>query len=177
VLSLSAGLPYPFYSPLSQSSSASKHPANVFARAFAEGQRIASFRIGYADNWPLFEFWRDQSKKHMAIIHKFIDPILTEAVTKKRAARELEGKVTTKEIMGDRDVKDGETLLDHLVNYTEGQHISIFVNDDVDLEMVDHIILRDEILNIMIAGRDTVSPSSPRCVMSLTYPFFRLLAL
>jgi len=56
----------------------------------------------------------------MVVVNKFIDPILQEAVAKKRAARQS-GEVVEKDINGDREVKDGDTLLDHLVNYTEGE--------------------------------------------------------
>jgi cytochrome P450 len=131
VKSLSAGLPYPHTSPLSKTKNS--HPANVFADAFIEAQILTSFRIRFGLSWPLREFWRDKVKRPRAIIDSFIDPILAEAVANKRAA----GKT---EINGDREVKDGESLLDHLVNYTD-----------------DQTILKDEILNIMIAGRDTTA--------------------
>jgi hypothetical protein len=57
----------------------------------------------------------------MSIIHQFLDPILAEAVTKKRSA----GSQHLMDIKGtDRDVEEGETLVEHLLNYTEG-HASI----------------------------------------------------
>lgn len=114
ICSLSAGLPYPSYSPLSES--ASVHPSNVFASAFSTAQSITALRSRYGMHWPLFEFWKDSVKEHMDIIHDTLNPILTEAVAKKKAARAI-GEVKADK---DREVKDGENLLEHLVNYTDG---------------------------------------------------------
>jgi hypothetical protein len=115
VRSLSAGLPYPGNSPLTASHDLS-HPANIFAHAFGEAQKLSSLRSRYGSAWPLVEFWKDNVKVHRDVIDKFIDPILVEAIKKKKAAMDALGMKD-----GEREVKDGETLLDHLVNYTEGK--------------------------------------------------------
>ncbi|KAJ6601659.1 cytochrome P450 monooxygenase pc-2 [Mycena sp. CBHHK59/15] len=78
--------------------------------------------------------------EHMDVVRKFLDPILTEAVAKKWASRAGSNDSEKKDDLAEREVQEGETLLDHLVNYTE-----------------DHTILRDEILNISVAGRDTTA--------------------
>ena len=44
----------------------------------------------------------------------FVDPILREAVEKK-------GKKGAGSFEGEREVKEGESLLDHLIHYTEGE--------------------------------------------------------
>ncbi|KAH7930343.1 cytochrome P450 [Leucogyrophana mollusca] len=137
VCSLSAGLVYPPSSPLSKSVAFENHPANAFAHAFAEAQVAAAFRGSFGYAWRLVEFWSDRTKKHMNVCYKFIDPILNEALRKKK---EMKESISTNSDARDREVKEGETLLDHLVNYTE-----------------DPIVIRDEILNIMIAGRDTTA--------------------
>jgi hypothetical protein len=55
-----------------------------------------------------------------------LDPILREAVAKKQAADRdrlamgVDGGEEKKNEMGDREVQEGETLLDHLVNLTQG---------------------------------------------------------
>ncbi|EGO04179.1 hypothetical protein SERLA73DRAFT_173607 [Serpula lacrymans var. lacrymans S7.3] len=131
VCSLGAGLPYPPSSPLAKSAFTENHPANIFAQAFAEAQVAASSRGRYGSNWRFFEFWSDTVKKRMDICYQFIDPILKDALQKKR---------DLKESGVNDDAKEGETLLDHLVNYTE-----------------DPTVIRDETLNIMIAGRDTTA--------------------
>ncbi|CAA7268977.1 unnamed protein product [Cyclocybe aegerita] len=141
VRSLAAGLPYPHYSPLSISTAAVmvlNHPANRFARAFDEAQRLTSLRGRRGMNWPLAEFWKDKVQKQMVVVRGFIDPILRAAVERKRES--ADSSQEKKRLDGNREVKEGESLLDHLINYTE-----------------DETVLRDETLNILLAGRDTTA--------------------
>ncbi|KII89804.1 hypothetical protein PLICRDRAFT_39976 [Plicaturopsis crispa FD-325 SS-3] len=140
VNSLSAGLPYPSASLLPASPehlNNPTHPSNVFAAAFAEAQSLTANRFRLGPIWPLTEFWKDKTKVPMEVVYSFIEPIVEDAISKKRA----EGGVN----LGDgtvkaREVAEGETLLNHLVNYTE-----------------DKKIIMDETMNIMIAGRDTTA--------------------
>lgn len=137
VCSLSAGLVYPASSPHSKDVVFENHPANKFAHAFSDAQIATAYRGRFGSAWPLAEFWTDRVKRNMDTCYKFIDPILKEALEKnKMLKKEIDEKTDAK----DREVQEGETLLDHLVNYTE-----------------DPIVIRDEILNIMIAGRDTTA--------------------
>jgi hypothetical protein len=125
VRTLSVGLPYPASSPLAKASSSSPHFADRFARAFAEAQVVTAVRSFWADSWPLAEFWEDKTKKHMKIVHGFIEPILKEAVERKRAS----GRGgETRDPKDDIEVKEDETFLDHLVNYTEGMHASFLLH-------------------------------------------------
>ncbi|KAG6841331.1 hypothetical protein C0991_012156 [Blastosporella zonata] len=138
VHSLGAGLPYPHYSPLALSTAAENHPANIFSKAFDEAQRLLAFRARYGAAWPLTEFWKDKVTDKMVPIFEFITPILTEAVARNKALsndEKLRANV-------DREVQDGESLIDHLIKYTD-----------------DPIVLRDETLNILLAGRDTTTNS------------------
>ena len=153
VRSLSVGLVYPPNSPLAADVAFQIHPANMFARAFLQAQILTSYRSRLGWSWRLFEFWSDHVKKHMEVCYKFIDPILNEALRKKRSLKEAISESNP----NDREVLEGETLLDHLVNCTEGgcfgiRPVYIRLIRSADLSMI-----RDEILNIMIAGRDTVS--------------------
>lgn len=144
--SLSAGLPYPDNSPLTSSYDLS-HPANVFVHAFSKARELSSLRSRYGSSWPLMEFWKDNVKVHRDIVDKFIDPILVEAIAKK--AIDASGMKD-----GGREVKDGETLLDHLVNYTEGNLYRFHTNLTISrFPHLDPKILKDETMNIMIAGR------------------------
>ncbi|KAJ6553147.1 cytochrome P450 [Mycena capillaripes] len=142
VRSLDAGLPYPYnVSPSVDATNlpaAQPHPSSTFATAFQEAQMITALRTRFGQHWPLQEFWTDRLAAPMGIVRGFLDPILKEAVAKKRAAGASEGE--KKNELGDREVQEGESLLDHLVNYTD-----------------DYTILRDEILNITAAGRDTTA--------------------
>jgi len=157
VCSLSAGLIYPPSSPLSKDVAFENHPANKFAHAFSSAQIAAAYRGRFGSAWRLFEFFSDRVKAHMDVCYEFIDPILKEALEKKQI---LKKNGLTDETVGtkDREVREGETLLDHLVNYTEGtwRIISVPSQPTYTYFLPDPIVIRDEIINIMIAGRDTV---------------------
>jgi len=99
--------------------------------AFSEAQNTLAFRSGFGVHWPLVEFWEDKLKKPMSVVHDFINPIVAQAIQRKRDA---EANSTCLE----KD-RDDETLLENLVNSTE-----------------DPITLRDEIMSLLVAGRDTV---------------------
>ncbi|KAJ7775357.1 cytochrome P450 [Mycena metata] len=147
VRSLEAGLPYPYYVTTTHpenntTTSATEHPSSAFANAFQEAQTITAMRTRLGQHWPLREFWVDKLEKPMSVVRGFLDPVLREAVAKKRTTS-AEGEKKMNEV-GEREVQEGESLLDHLVNYTEG-------------EFLYHTILRDEILNITAAGRDTTA--------------------
>ncbi|KAI0799694.1 cytochrome P450 monooxygenase pc-3 [Irpex lacteus] len=135
VRSLETVLPYPWNAP-SQLQIEPNSPAEAFSRAFAEAQEIISNRTRLGPTWPLYELFKDKSTEPMRAVDEFLVPILQAAVTKHKAARAL-GLVQQPE---DIQVTDEETLLDHLIQYTD-----------------DPVVLRDEVLNIMIAGRDTTA--------------------
>lgn len=122
--SLSAGLPYPE----SETGQVIKnHPSDVFARAFASAQHIIGARSWGGPSWPLFEMLGDKSLKDKDAIDAFIRPILTKALAKKKANEEAGVKI---------DPADEEdTLLTSLLSQTD-----------------DYKLLRDETLNILIAG-------------------------
>lgn len=122
VRSLSAGLPYPHYDPRSNDPAFKNHPANLFAVAFGEAQSNVALRSRYGINWPLAEPWVDKTAKQMKVVKRFIEPILKEAVERKKATGDIE-----KNTAADREVKEGETLLDHLVNYTDGECLEILL--------------------------------------------------
>ncbi|KAJ7140381.1 cytochrome P450 [Mycena filopes] len=130
--SLATPLSYPFYLTSSTSSSASLDSAapRSFAPAFLAAQDITAIRIRYTSFWPLAEFWEDQIKAPMRTVEEFLDPILEGVIAKRREAKAESGS----------GAPEPETLLEHLIEYT----------DDVK-------VLRDELLNISVAGRDTVT--------------------
>ncbi|KAF7353514.1 Cytochrome P450 [Mycena sanguinolenta] len=140
IRSLDAGLPYPYNVTIDAANAPAVHLSSVFATAFQEAQTITSLRSRFGEHWPLREFWVDELEKPMRIVREFLDPILEEAVARMRATGQaIQEKDKTNEL-GDRQVQEGESLLDHLVNYTD-----------------DYTILRDELLNLTAAGRDTTA--------------------
>ncbi|KAK2462197.1 hypothetical protein APHAL10511_005785 [Amanita phalloides] len=150
--SLSAGLPYPYnvtqpsYADVSDADLNHSRSANAFANAFLEAQAAIAEREFLGWIWPLYQIWEDKTRKPMQIVDGYIEPIIREALAKKKAG--LFEKKTSEH------PEDGETLLDHLVQVTE-----------------DPKLLKDETLNIMIAGRDTTASTLTFVVYLLSmYP-------
>ncbi|KAF8147490.1 cytochrome P450 [Crassisporium funariophilum] len=137
--SLAAGLPYPETSHVQNSASFLNHSSNIFVDAFLAGQTLSSLRTRVGPNWPLAEFWHDKIIPLRKIMDRFTEPLLIEALAKKAAQ---EKDIKTEE--------DSDTLLTHLINHTQ-----------------DVIFLKDELINLLIAGRDTTA-------CALTYAFYML---
>lgn len=135
---LRSGLPYPHNAPKSLFSRNGKDTAEKFSRAFAEAQAVIAERSSLGPVWPLLEVFNDKSEESMKIVRAFLDPIIEEAVEKRRMRKLSPMEFHSVEKKDDLD--DGETLLDHLVKLTDDQKI-----------------LKDEILNITVAGRDTTA--------------------
>ncbi|KAF9450762.1 cytochrome P450 [Macrolepiota fuliginosa MF-IS2] len=134
VHNLKANLPYPHnaaYVPNTVQTPETRL-SNEFSNAFLEAQFAISQRERYGWVWPLYELFGDKTKEHMKVVNAFIEPIVADAIAKKDNATH-QGKEK------DPNSEDG-TLLDHLVQVTS-----------------DPKILKDETLNIMLAGRDTTA--------------------
>ncbi|KXN91429.1 Cytochrome P450 52E1 [Leucoagaricus sp. SymC.cos] len=148
VHSLDAGLPYPH--------SVTNVPANVqvpkerlandFSAAFLKAQFIITQRDRFGPIWPLTEIFDNKTKEPMKVVNALIEPIIENAVAKKAATQHEKEKVNGENI--------GDTLLDHLVQVTS-----------------DPKILKDETLNILLAGRDTTAATLTFVVYFLSqYP-------
>lgn len=129
--SLDAPLPYP-----AQSSSKSQkdypqsnadHPSNLFVEALVTSQEIIARRGTIGGIWPLLEFWGDTVVPHRKTLDHFVQPFL------EKGLREKETRAADSE-----EYKGA--LLDYLVDKTSDQNI-----------------IRDEIVNLLVAGRDTTS--------------------
>nr|GAT57937.1 cytochrome P450 [Mycena chlorophos] len=96
---------------------------------FLQGYTSALAAVGMRDSrrwlWPLWELRQDGTKEGMEAVRSFLSPIIAVAVERKRARAEAEKT-------------EAQTLLEELVNSTE-----------------DREILMDEMINILLAGRDT----------------------
>ncbi|KIM86354.1 hypothetical protein PILCRDRAFT_816295 [Piloderma croceum F 1598] len=129
--SLAEYLPYPHHVAGSQATGPTS--VDAFGAAFAEAQFIISERGRFGWIWPLLEIFHDKTEAPMKIVNAFLDPIMKDAIEKHQSR-------STSSLNDTDKVSDDETLLDHLVKLT-----------------TDRTVLRDEILNIMIAGRDTTA--------------------
>ena len=156
VRSLDAPIPYPSTyhraNAPHQSNASGVHPADRFVQAFQQGLEATAIRGRFLQSWPLFEFWGDKVEGHMKTIDAFIEPLLQEALRRKAEKEKDDGSAK----VVDED-NDNETLLDHLVKLTDGKiwlrsHCLLMHSDGLS----DPQIIRDETLNILLAGRDTV---------------------
>ncbi|KAI0786163.1 cytochrome P450 [Abortiporus biennis] len=140
VNSLSADLPYP---PRNLPIPATRvvHESDEFASAFMEAQYVIAERSRLGWIWPFLEMFGDNSKKPMKVVDNYLKPIIEKALEREKNRK---NEMTEHLKIGEKvdEVDDDVTLLDHLVRYTS-----------------DPVVLHDETLNIMIAGRDTTAGS------------------
>ncbi|THV01186.1 cytochrome P450 monooxygenase pc-2 [Dendrothele bispora CBS 962.96] len=136
--STSAGLPYPPSSPTSSSSSDTylTHPSTKFVTAFTQGQQAITLRSIRGRYWRLFEFWKDEAAGYRKGLEVFVNPILDEAIRRKE-----EGDIVGEDGGGSmKEVGEEETFLEHLVKVTKEKKV-----------------VMDELLNILLAARDTTA--------------------
>ncbi|KAJ7031871.1 cytochrome P450 monooxygenase pc-1 [Mycena alexandri] len=144
--SLKANIPYGHNVafPPPESNSVQGQTANKFIEAFNESMQVIAHREYVGPIWPLGEMWCDRTAEPMRVVSAFLDPIINAAVERKREAETLEKK-------GDIEA---ETLLDELLNSTS-----------------DPKVLKDETLNILLAGRDTTMHTTTMVIYFLSmYP-------
>lgn len=122
----------------------------AFSEALFSAEAVVSGRLNMGEIWFLQEFFKDKSEPHMEVINRFLNPILEEGLAK-HAARTKAGLA-----------EDGEnTLLDSLLQETTGQVAARLYCSSFHSNCTDREILRDEILNMLVAGRDSVRRQHP----------------
>ncbi|KAF9040810.1 cytochrome P450 [Panaeolus papilionaceus] len=131
--SLAAGISYPKHASHKNHVTFHNHPSNSFLHAFNQGQHKVAVRGGGGRDWPFFEFWKDEIVPLRKQIDAFTEPILKEALEKRE--QRLKNKASNDD---DKNDEEENTLLAHLVNHTQ-----------------DPKILMDELVNLLVAGRDT----------------------
>ncbi|KIM42743.1 hypothetical protein M413DRAFT_444410 [Hebeloma cylindrosporum] len=138
VHSISAGIPYPKHAEHKTPQSFHDHPSNVFVKAFSQGQVLSALRTGMGADWPFAEFWKDEVIPLRKAMDAFTGPVMEAALEKRE--KELSGQIETKE-------GEETTLLAHLVKNTQ-----------------DPKILKDQLINLLVAGRDTTM-----CLLSFSF--------
>ncbi|KAK0443576.1 cytochrome P450 [Armillaria borealis] len=129
--SISAGLPYPAGSPLGDNLHFVNHPSNAFVKAFAEAQVHNMIRVKSGASWPLREIFGDKVKPLRKVLDDFIQPLLSEGYERK--AKGVKSVESEKKL-------DDMTLLDRLVE-----------------EADDSKVVQDELVNVLVAGRDSTA--------------------
>ncbi|KAK0200216.1 cytochrome P450 [Desarmillaria ectypa] len=132
VNSTSAGLPYPARSPLAVNPHFVNHASNVFVKAFAAAQEQSAIRLQRGQYWPIFEFSADAVKPLRQVVNEFVEPLLVEALNPRAK--------TDKPVDNEKDSNKNMSLLARLVENTN-----------------DTKLIRDELVNILVAGRDTTA--------------------
>lgn len=114
--SLSTTLPYPWNAdPALQKRE--KSTAEDFVQAFALAQDAIAFRVRVGNIWPWYELFNDKTVEPMRVVDAYLVPILERALEKARKEKEVG-------LAGDSklgEVDEDDTLLDHLVRFTQGQ--------------------------------------------------------
>ncbi|KAF8998659.1 cytochrome P450 monooxygenase pc-3 [Cyathus striatus] len=128
VHSLSGGLEYPEPSSKSNTPMSRNRPADSFTSAFLTGQSQLALRLSRGKTWPIAELFSDRIAPNRKVVDDFVRPLLERAIMKKR------------EVKDKLDEKETANLLDYLVQQTE-----------------DPTILMDELVNLLVAGRDTTA--------------------
>lgn len=67
--------------------------------------------------WPLMEFWKDDVKATMQPVYEFLEPINKEGVRRAKEAKSAQSEESKIGL-----AEEHETLLDHLMEYTDGKH-------------------------------------------------------
>ncbi|RDX53659.1 cytochrome P450 monooxygenase pc-3 [Lentinus brumalis] len=134
VHSLKTDLPYAYNDPVAALVVRTPSAADRFAEAFLKAQAALAMRLRMGWVWRFSELTKDASADAMKEVDAYLQPILEEAIRKNRSQIGKSGAEK------DQDAEDSETLLDHLVKLTD-----------------DPVVLHDETLNILIAGRDTTA--------------------
>ncbi|KAF8985719.1 cytochrome P450 [Cyathus striatus] len=124
--------------------SAPSHPEQSFATAFHNAQEVIATRERRGWLWPIFEVFEDKAKAHMRVVNAYLDMVLERAVERKNV------KDAERERLGGK-VEEEETMLDHLLTVTS-----------------DPVLVQDEVLNVLIAARDTMASTLTFCIYFLT---------
>lgn len=92
------------------------------------------------------EFWKNKVTPQRQIVDEFVTPMMKDAF-KRKAAGQLE-----------KDSAAGD-LLSSLVVGTDGMLLDVSIPTKTYRFRVDEKAIQDELINILVAGRDTVSVS------------------
>ncbi|KAG8930485.1 hypothetical protein FRC00_001119 [Tulasnella sp. 408] len=117
-----------------------------FAAAFEEISAIITKRVRIGASWyKYFEPFGDKTLRPKAVIDAFVDPVLATAWTR----HEQLGTTDKSSLKDNPDYK----FIDHLINTATGE---------------DRELVKDELLNFLLAGRDTTASLLTFCLYILT---------
>ncbi|KAG2158407.1 cytochrome P450 [Suillus bovinus] len=127
--SLSAELPFPRNTGES-TDTIQRDIIAAFSDAFSQAQHAISRRLILGSTWPMTEILADSTAQDMKVVSEFLDPIFEAALRRHSTAAKSD----------ENNTAGNETLVDHLVKLTS-----------------DFKVIKDETLNILLAGRDSIT--------------------
>ena len=134
VHSLSACLPYPHNATPPSVLTDTDGSVSAFTQAILEAQQVIASRARFGWIWPLREIWEDKTRKPMQVVDGYVEPIIQEALAKKKA-----------EAFDTKDTGEGETLLDYLIRDIEGEQMGVLLLQlDDECARIDPKVLKDE---------------------------------
>ncbi|TFK20380.1 cytochrome P450 monooxygenase pc-3 [Coprinopsis marcescibilis] len=138
---LEAGIPYPGNADRKDPAQFTEHPSGPVAEAFSVGLNEVTLRSIIGEQWALREFWADMVKPHREMVDSLIDPMLEKALKERFSNKE-------------KTSHEGETVLSAIIPLTQ-----------------DKAVIKDALVNLLVAGRDTTASCLTFCVyMMAEYP-------
>ncbi|THH32681.1 hypothetical protein EUX98_g1506 [Antrodiella citrinella] len=128
--SVNGTLPVPGQTSMSAKGSLTTDEFGAFAQAFEMAQQVIVTRTHEGYFWPAFQLLKDDIQPHVDVIDKWIEPIIARVLANKAQMRKA----------GLSSQIDSCTFLEYLAENTE-----------------DPEIIKDQLLNILLAGRDTTA--------------------
>lgn len=128
---LSLPLPKAYEAKLGPKGSAIEGSFGSFATAFEEAQQILSARARKRALWKFAEFFHNESDAPVKVIREYLDPLVRQALDEKEQYKSLD--------------KDAE-------EETSGSFLRYLAMSTDDVTMI-----REELLNILLASRDTTA--------------------
>ncbi|TFK21808.1 cytochrome P450 [Coprinopsis marcescibilis] len=150
---LSSGLSYPLVSGQYNSRSLVEHPSTSFAKAIAEGLDELLMRSLLSEWWPLREFWVDRVEAKRKAIDQYTEPILQRVL--------VQGKNGV-------NSENAKSLLEEYISQTQGKRLPPGSFPHLLTLIADMKLLKDELLNFLVAGKDTTSNTLTFCLYKLT---------
>lgn len=130
-----------------------------FVKAFEQGQANTRGRFGKPTPlWAALEFFHDTQADTNNVIQAYLDPLIRKALDHK--ARRAAGKADAEE--------EVMSFLDHLALSSDGERGSPTarkVQDLISCCRVDVGLVRDQLINMLLAARDTVCSDLPNTLI------------
>ncbi|KAF8307691.1 cytochrome P450 [Clavulina sp. PMI_390] len=118
------------------------HGTSAFVKAFSRAQEIISIRVRTGRLWPLREIKKDATADPVKQFRRYFEPILDKALQRREELLQKKGP----SISEVREVEEGMSFLDYLLLQTD-----------------DRALIRDSLVSMLIAGRDTTT-----CLITFT---------